>query len=66
MTEIQNSKHAQDIEKKNLSKLFWSLNIAICNLVVICLPAVFLAGCLVFEILGVGACVLFYALNAQK
>jgi hypothetical protein len=42
------------------------LVIEYCNLFVICLPAVFLVGCLVFEILAVGACALFYALNAQK
>ena len=43
--------------KTNRSK-FWSLDIGICNLFVICLPAVFLAGCLSFEILKAGACVL--------
>jgi len=60
MTEIQNPKHAQDIEKRTY-QLFWSLDIGICNLFVICLPAVFLAGCLLFEILTCGACVLVFA-----
>jgi hypothetical protein len=34
-----------------------------CNLkfIVICLPAVFVAGCLLFDILTVGACALFFA-----
>jgi hypothetical protein len=32
MIEIQNPKHAHDIEKTNISKLFWSLDIVICNL----------------------------------
>jgi hypothetical protein len=61
MIEIQNPKHAHDFEKTNISKLFWSLDIVICNLFVICLPAVFLAGCLLFEILTSRACVLFFS-----
>jgi len=52
MTEIQNPKHAHDIEKTNISKLFWSLDIVICNLFVI--------WCLLFEILTSSACVLFF------
>ena len=43
MTEIQNPKHAHDIEKINISKMFWSLDIVICYLFVI--------WCLLFEIL---------------
>jgi len=45
--------------------LFWSLDIGICNLFVICLPAVFLAGCLLFEILT-GVYVFIFALNTKK
>jgi len=52
MTEIQNPKHAQDIEKRTY-QLFWSLDIGICNLFVI--------WCLLFEIITCGACVLVFA-----
>ena len=54
MTEFQNPKHAQNIGNEHINLIdlkeqtstFGSLDIGICNLFVICLPAVFLAGCL--------------------
>ena len=54
MTEIQKSKQClglEDFGHAQRRRLRRVLNIGICDLFVICLPAVFLAGCLEFVIL---------------
>jgi len=47
VTEKTNNKQKN---KKNSLALVWNLKFGICDLFEICLPAVFLAGCLEFEI----------------
>ena len=67
------------LKQKYSNSIFWSLNIVIWDLpfdlaqggelvepFVICLPAVVLAGCLVFEISIVGAYVRVVKKNAKK
>ncbi len=48
MTEKTNNKQKN---KKIVLALVWNLRLGICDLFEICLPAVFLAGCLEFVIL---------------
>ena len=62
MTKNTNSKQRYDIVSTDYSVSV----IEILNLFVICLPAVFLAGCLLFEISPVGSCVLDFCHKMHK